>query len=294
MVTVFHKIEPLRSWSPDDPFLYEIIITLCQYDQSIDDLHTVFGMREFKVVGADFYFTGNRIFLKVGNIAFHRFLSDRERGTLPWDEAWIKRLLIDIPKAHHFNFFRNHLGQMYNRWYDLADEHGMLLQNEWPFWTTTGSKELITKEFTRWLQDNWNHPSIIIWDALNESSDEIVQKEIVPEMKKRDPLRPWESVDFVEEHPYIYSLGPVLNDRKFGFTRALGEIEQASTPSMINEFLWWWLDSTGKPTSLTEEVVERWLGRDYTTEELFQRQNFLAQSNCFAGCVSMRSSRSFI
>jgi hypothetical protein len=166
---------------------------------------------------------------------------------------------------------------MYNRWYDLADEYGMLLQNEWPFWTTTGTKEQITREFTRWLQDNWNHPSIIIWDALNESSDEIVQKEIVPEMKKLDPTRPWESVDFVEEHPYIYSLGPVLNDRKMGFTRALDEIEQASTPSMVNEFLWWWLDSTGKPTSLTEEVVERWLGREYNSDELFGHQNFLAQ-----------------
>jgi hypothetical protein len=277
VVTFWQKIEDMRLWSPDAPFLYELVATVHAGGRPVDSTRTTFGMREFKIVGVDFYLNGKRIFLKGGNIAFHRFLSDHERGTLPWQRDWIKRILIDIPHAHHFNFFRNHLGQMYNLWYDLADEHGMLLQNEWPFWTTTGSREQITKEFTRWLQDNWNHPSLVIWDALNESSDKIVQEEIVPEMKKLDPTRPWEAVDFVEQHPYIYSLGPVLNDRKFGFTESLREIERFATPSVVNEFLWWWLDSTGMPTSLMAGVVERWLGREYTTKDLFAHQVFLAQ-----------------
>jgi hypothetical protein len=277
VVTFWQKIEDMRLWSPDEPSLYELAATIHADGRPVDSTRTTFGMREFKIVGADFYLNGKRIFLKGGNIAFHRFLSDHERGALPWQRDWIKRILIEIPQAHHFNFFRNHLGQMYHLWYDLADEHGMLLQNEWPFWTTTGSREQITKEFTRWLQDNWNHPSIIIWDALNESSDKIVQREIVPEMKKLDPTRPWEAVDFVEQHPYIYSLGPVLNDRKFGFTESLAEIENYATPSVVNEFLWWWLDNTGKPTSLMEGVVERWLGREYTAKDLFAHQVFLAQ-----------------
>jgi len=277
VVTFWQKIEDMRLWSPDEPFLHELAATIHAGGRPVDSTRTTFGMREFKIAGADFYLNGKRIFLKGGNIAFHRFLSDNERGALPWQHDWIKQVLVDIPKAHHFNFFRNHLGQMYNLWYDLADEHGMLLQNEWPFWTTTGSREQITKEFTCWLQDNWNHPSIIIWDALNESYDKIVQEEIVPEMKKLDPTRPWEAVDFVEQHPYIYSLGPVLNDRKFGFTESLSEIEHFATPSVVNEFLWWWLDSTGKPTSIMEGVVERWLGREYTTKDLFAHQVFLAQ-----------------
>ncbi len=213
----------------------------------LDELCTRFGMREFRATRSGFYLNGKRIFLRGGNIAFHRFLSDADRGTLPWDIKWIRRVLIDIPKRHNFNFFRNHLGQMYNRWYDVADEDGMLLQNEWQFWTVSGTKEQITKEFTRWLQDNWNHPSIVIWDPLNESSDETVQREIVPAMKKLDPTRPWESVDFLEEHPYIYSLGPVLIDRRFGYTRSLREVERSRRPTMLNEFLWWWLDKAGSP-----------------------------------------------
>ncbi len=276
-VTLHIPIDHCRLWSQEDPFLYEVELQIEEGKHQLDRIFTIFGMREFKIVDNEFYLNGLRILLRGGNIAFHRFLSDPERKLLPWNKEWIKRLLIDIPKEHNFNFFRNHLGQMYNAWYDIADEHGMLLQNEWQFWGTTGSTAQIRKEFTEWLQDNWNHPSIVIWDPLNESRDDTVQYEIVPEMKTLDPTRPWESVDFLEEHPYIYSLGMVLNDRKFGFTRSLTEIENDSRPTMLNEFNWWWLDKENNPSLLTKDVVERWMGREYTTEDLINHQSFLAQ-----------------
>ncbi|MEO8166765.1 MAG: glycoside hydrolase family 2 TIM barrel-domain containing protein, partial [bacterium] len=275
-VIVFkQKIAYMRLWSPATPFLYLVETTLKRGNRKVDSLRTAFGMREFRIEGRHFYLNDKKIFLRGGNIAFHRFLSDADRGTLPWNPEWIKKLLIDIPKAHNFNFFRNHLGQMYNRWYDVADEQGMMLQNEWMFWTTTGTKEQITKEFTRWLQDNWNHPSIVMWDALNECSDDIVQKEIIPAMKELDPTRAWESVDVVEDHPYIYSLGPVLNDRKFGFTRSMEEVERSTRPAMLNEFNWWWIDKELNPSLLMKDVVERWLGPHWTQEQLVAHQSFL-------------------
>jgi hypothetical protein len=270
-----HTVDPLIPWSPDRPFLYDHSLDVIVEGDVVDTLVTRFGMREFRVQDGGFFLNGKRIFLKGGNIAFHRFLSDADRGLLPWNDEWVRKLLIEIPKRHNFNFFRAHIGQMYSRWYDIADEGGMLLQNEWMFWNTTGTEEQITKEFTRWLQDNWNHPSIIIWDPLNESSDPVVQDVVVPKMKRLDPTRPWESVDFLEEHPYIYSLGPVLNAERFGFTRGLRVIEDSHGPKMLNEFLWWWLDKENNPTVLTAEVVERWLGKGWTKEELVRRQSFL-------------------
>jgi len=270
-------IDKVSLWSPDNPFLYEVELTVQEGMREFDSMRTTFGMREFTVSGSDFYLNGQRILLRGSNIAFHRFLSDQQRKLLPWDETWIKKALIDIPKEHHFNFFRNHLGQMYNRWYDIADEYGMLIQNEWQFWGATGSDVQIRKEFTEWLHDNWNHPSIVIWDPLNESTDDTVQNEIVPEMKKLDPTRPWESVDFREEHPYIYSLGMVLNNRSFGFARSLDEIENLPVPSMVNEFLWWWFNDQWEPTVLTKTIVERWMGRVYTKEDIISHQSFLAQ-----------------
>ncbi|MGA2623773.1 MAG: glycoside hydrolase family 2 TIM barrel-domain containing protein [Bacteroidota bacterium] len=276
-VSFHQEIRDTKLWSPESPFLYLLELALAA-DGRLQDTDTVrFGMREFKCNGGDFYLNGRRVLLRGGNIAFHRFLSDPDRGLLPWDPAWIRRVLIDIPREHHFNSFRNHLGQLYDRWYDIADEYGMLMQNEWQFWTTTGTRDQIAKEFTRWLQDNWNHPSIIIWDALNESSDETVQKHIVPHMKQLDPTRPWESVDFTEQHPYIYSLGPVLIDRPFGHSRSLEEIRNSPAPSMVNEFLWWWTDNNNEPTAMMKDVLPRWLGPFYTNEDVVARQSFLAQ-----------------
>jgi len=264
-------------WSPESPFLYVFTANIQTSDGNLlDKTETDFGMREFKIDGTNFYLNGKKIFLRGSNIAFHRFLSDYDRRLLPWNEDWIRRVLIEIPKEHNFNFFRAHLGHMYNLWYDIADEAGMLIQDEWQFWGATGTKAQITKEFSDWLKDNWNHPGIVIWDALNESSDEVVQNEIIPGMKKLDPTRPWESHDFFEDHPYIYSLGPVLVDRKFGYTRSLSDIERSSFPSQVNEYLWWWLDKDFVPSELTKKVVRRWLGESYTQDELVERQSFLA------------------
>jgi hypothetical protein len=270
-------IEGMQLWTVEAPFLYEVTMTVDEAALLHDAASSAFGMREFTIVGSDFYLNGKKILLRGGNLALHRFFSDRRRGLLPWDEAWVKKILIDIPKAHHFNFFRNHIGPLYHRWYDIADEHGILLQNEWQFWCSTGTKQQIVKEFTEWITDACNHPSIIMWDPLNESSDDVIRYEVVPEMKQLDPTRPWESVDCIEQHPYIYSLGMVLNNRKFGFTNSLDEIEHSPTPSVVNEFLWWWLDSENTPTSLMHGVIERWLGRSYSREELIGRQSFLAQ-----------------
>lgn len=270
-----HAIDGMHLWSPDSPFLYELESQIVGPASEGDSCAQVFGMREFRIHDRDFILNGRKILLRGGNIAFHRFLSDSDRGPLPWNLEWVKKVLIDIPKAHNFNFFRCHLGHVYNRWYDIADEYGMLLQDEWMFWTTNGSKEQTMKEFTRWLHDNGNHPSIIIWDALNECTDDIVQKEIIPAMKKLDPTRPWEPVDVVEEHPYIYSLGPVLNDRKFGFTRSLAEIEHSLKPTMLNEFCWWWLDKDFNPSSLMSGVIERWLGPRWTKEQAIAHQSYL-------------------
>jgi beta-galactosidase len=277
ILTLRVELSNVRPWSPDDPFMYTLETEIESGGVQQDRLSTPFGMREFRVEGGDFLLNGKKFLLRGGNIAFHRFLSDTARGMLPWDLEWAKRILVDIPKEHHFNIFRVHLGQMYNRWYDLADRYGMLIQNEWPFWTRSGSEEQIRHEFTRWLEDNWNHPSIVLWDPMNESHDEFVAGELVSEMKDLDPTRAWEMRDFVDEHPYIYSLGPVLTDRTFGFSRSLAEIERSAAPSVVNEFLWWWLDPENSPTLLTREVLERWLGPAPDRAAIVAHQSFLAQ-----------------
>lgn len=277
LTTVHLFLNKMKIWSPNSPNLYRIVITLQDTNGEVyDQAQTSFGMREFRIDGSDFYLNGQKILLRGSNIAFHRFLSDPDRGRLPWQLDWVKRLLVEIPREHNFNFFRAHLGHMYNRWYDIADEGGILIQDEWQFWRASGSREQIISEFSQWLMDNWNHPSIVIWDPLNESTDEIVQNEIIPAMKRLDPTRPWESFDFFEDHTYIYSLGPVLINRSFGYSRSLDKIQHSDYPSQINEYLWWWLDKDYNPSGLMKDIIPRWLGEDCTRDEIITHQSFLA------------------
>ncbi|MFH0989682.1 MAG: glycoside hydrolase family 2 TIM barrel-domain containing protein [bacterium] len=270
-------IERMEEWSPEHPFLYDLTIELIVDGIPTDSQTTRFGMREFTIAGGDFHLNGKKILLRGSNIAFHRFLSDPQRQLLPWNMEWVKRLLIDIPKEHHFNFFRIHLGQAYNRWYDLADEYGILIQNEWQFWRASGEKEQIVKEFSAWLRDNWNHPSIIIWDALNECMEPLIEQEIIPLIKDLDPTRPWEPNDLKDHHAYIYSLGPILPEQRFGFSDSIATLESQTSPTIVNEFLWWWLTDEGEPTVLMNGVIERWLGNSWTREKLLQHQAWLAQ-----------------
>lgn len=275
----------LRTWSPDDPFLYELAASLSAGGEETDRVRTTFGMREFRIEGADFYLNGKKVFLRGSNIAFHRFLSDKDRGRLPWDEGWVKKVMGGKPKQLGFNYFRFHLGHAYNRWYDVADEYGLLIQDEWMgFGRLNASEDLLREEFTRWIEDNYNHPCIVLWDPVNEieeNDDAVVEgrmlkNSLVPRLKKLDPTRPWEFVDFEEEHPYIYSLGPVLNDARFGFARSIDDIRDSRTPTMLNEFVWFWLRGDGKPTGHTDEVVPRWLGNGSTAQERLAFQAFLA------------------
>ena len=77
-------------------------------------------------------------------------------------------------------------------WYDLADEYGLLFQNEWLYWQHHGWDDQIRKEYTDWVWADGSHPSIAIWDALNENQHPYIGNVLIPELKKLDPTRVWE------------------------------------------------------------------------------------------------------
>ncbi len=262
-------------WSPEDPFLYLLNCKIVDQDQISHQQQIQFGMRKFEIRDGHFYLNGTRRTLLGSNIAFHRLLSDETRGLLPWNLKWIKKVLVDIPKSHNMFFFRIHLGHAYNKWYDIADEFGILLQDEWMFWPSTGTPNQIEREFQCWIKENINHPSIIIWDPLNESEDSNITEGIIPRLKKIDPTRPWECVDFTDDHSYIYSLGPVLNGDKFGHSRSIFELQKSLKPTMVSEYVWWWLDRNNQPTSLTKIVLERWLGNNPSLAKIVSQQKFI-------------------
>ncbi len=68
-----------------------------------------------------------------------------------------------------------------------------------------------------------------------------------------------------------------MYEKNFGFARSIFEFSRRTTPAMISEYLWWWLDERSQPTFLTKMVIERWLGiKNPSRQKLLQHQMFLA------------------
>lgn len=294
------RILEARLWSPEDPFLYTL-----ETSTGGDSFQTRFGMREFRfdTVTKRAFLNGKVYFLRGSNITLHRFFEDPQAGSLPWDETWLRKLLVEIPNEMHWNSFRFCIGPVPDRWLDIADDAGLLIQNEFFVWTGSPSwsteyngrqwdvDEMIL-QYKEWMRDNWNHPSVAIWDANNETLDDIFAEKIIPAVRSLDRSgRPWEnsyngpqgSNDPVEDHPYLFS----KNQSNMGQPFKMTDLESMSGLSrnsarppqahamILNEYGWLWLNRDGSPTQLTTRIYQVLLGSQSTAEERFALNAYL-------------------
>jgi hypothetical protein len=261
-----------------------------------DEISHQFGMRDFTAKGKFFYLNGEKYFLRGTNITLQRFFEDPDCSNLVWDKEWVKKLLVTYPKQLNWNAMRICVGIVPDFWYDIADENGLLLQNEWLYWQNHGWDEEIRKEYTDWVWSDGNHPSIAIWDAINENTDMFIGNSLIPELKKLDPTRIWDAgymregimkTDEMDEpHPYqtriIYSEKglestsyPLGNlDYKPGILKM---IREAGVPQLANEYGWIWLWRNGLPSKLTVDTYDYYLGPNSTPEQNREFQAYLLQ-----------------
>ena len=117
-----------RLWSPEDPYLYDLRLTT-----GTDAARVRFGLRSFRFDPATRrpLLNGRPYYLRGSNITIDRFYEDADRGGLPWDTAWVRKLHRQI-KAMNWNSLRYCIGFPPDFWYDIADEEGILLQDEFP------------------------------------------------------------------------------------------------------------------------------------------------------------------
>lgn len=273
-------------WTPDQPFLYEAKAAIETVQGTSDEIVRQFGMRDFTRKGKFFYLNGEKVILRGTNVTLQRFFEDPDCSNLVWDKAWVKRLLVDYPKQLNWNMMRICVGVVPDFWYDLADEYGLMFQNEWLYWQNHGWDDQIRKEYTDWVWSDGNHPSIVIWDAINENWDGYIGNELIPALKILDPTRIWDAgymtgeqmaMDEMDEpHPYqgvVNWLQPGANRDFYPLgnldfnPKVMQDINDASAAQLVNEYGWIWLWRNGLPSKLTVEVFEHYLGKNSSPEQ---------------------------
>lgn len=293
IVDVTLPIKNCRLWSPEDPFLYRLTVST-----DGDEYQTRFGMREFRLdtLTGRTMLNGKPYFMRGSNVTIYRFFEDESCKDLPWNADWVRKLHQSF-KQFHWNGLRYCIGLAPNDWYNVADEEGILIQNEFPVWYggkgwCVWPEELkageLAKEYTEWIKEQWNHPSIVIWDASNETlSKDGKTEEVAEAVKAVRHLdlsdRPWDNSyspvrepgDVMELHPYhFYDPGFRLKDIARASTNPGGEPGDKRYMKIVNEYGWLWLNRDGSPTTLTSELYKNLLGNNSTTE---QRRNLYAR-----------------
>lgn len=165
-------IENPHLWSVDDPYLYDLEISILQDGVQTDVVRSYCGMRKIEVKKVD---GTPRIFLN-GEQIFQ--MGPLDQGwwpdglyTAPSDEA----LLYDIKtmKSLGFNMIRKHIKVEPSRWYMHCDREGILVWQDLPSGNITSgyedfAKQTFENESRRMIEAFRNHPSIVQWVVFNE------------------------------------------------------------------------------------------------------------------------------
>jgi hypothetical protein len=273
-----------RLWTPEDPFLYEL-----ELGTAGDYRRVRFGMRSlrFDPKTKRAILNGKPYFMRGTNVCLYRFFEDAERGNKPWRKEWVRRLHRKF-KTMHWNSIRYCIGFPPEFWYDIADEEGFLIQDEFPIWLLGEAPEdpkaeKIIPEYIEWMRERWNHACVVIWDGQNESVTPETGKAIQAVRHLDFSNRPWENGwaepqnpnDCVESHPYRFS-NAFFGKEPFYFKDIAGvspvpKLHDAqkkhNVSIIINEYAWLWLDRDGIVTCLTDKVYDSLLGPNSTVDQ---------------------------
>ncbi len=270
------SVPDARLWSPESPFLYTVHVST-----GGDDISVRFGMRAFRFETATkrAYLNDSIIFLRGSNITLHRFFDDSLCKNYPWNDQWVRKLLKDLPHKYNWNSFRFCIGPVPEKWFDIADEEGLLIQNEYPIWIWQNKSNwdslLLAGQIKQWMRDSWNHPSLAWWDICNETYSDVLN-DLIKDLRSTDlSNRPWDNGfhlpqgddDPVEDHNYKwYAPFPGVKDCDIWnpqkFEKGTGEKSSAYTPhptahaAVLNEYGFLWLKRNGEKTLLTGGIYD--------------------------------------
>ncbi len=182
-------------WSPENPFLYNIILDVCDQDGTVlDTVKSYAGMRKIHTHGNRIYLNNEPIYLR---LVLDQGFYPEGIWTAPSDEALKNDILLS--KKAGFNGARLHQKVFEERFHYWADRLGYLTWGESSSWgidvTSGEAARNFLSEWENIITRDRNHPSIIAWTPFNEtwSGGEKLERlltEAYDLAKNLDPTRP--------------------------------------------------------------------------------------------------------
>ena len=161
-------LENVDYWHFDRPALYRLRLTLKNRGVTEDVCETVFGFRDFHTEGSAFYLNGERV-----RLCGTEWMpgSDPAYGAAETPEQMEK--MLKLLKESNCVFTRFHW-QQDDFILDWCDRHGILVQEEVPFWGADPQdagplqREIAFAQLEEMIAAHGNHPCIFAWGVGNE------------------------------------------------------------------------------------------------------------------------------
>ena len=237
------EMPDFRAWSPEDPHLYDVIVTMGE-----DQIQSYFGMRKFSV-GRDkkgilrFYMNNQPFFF---NGPLDQGYWPESLLTAPCDEALVYD--IQVMKDMGYNTIRKHIKVEPERFYYHCDLLGMVVWQDMPNgggeydmmfvtdlpnaydWFARGveddrynwfkredeaGRQQYYKDLTEMIEELYNFPCIAVWVPFNEGWGQFDAAKATELIRKLDPHRlvneacGWfdqKGGDMYSIHNYVYKL----------------------------------------------------------------------------------------
>lgn len=154
------------SWTPENPQLFDIKLSLINDGETIDYLKSYFGMRKIHTENGMVYLNNKPYYQK---LILDQGYWPSGLLTAPSDEDFKKDILL--AKEMGFNGCRKHQKTEDPRFLYWADQLGFLVWGECaaPAIYNEDSVERLMREWTEIIARDFSHPSIVTWVPINES-----------------------------------------------------------------------------------------------------------------------------